>query len=165
MDMHSNARTCPNSRATIVDHVRAGCWSSDQAFTLGISVRTGYKWWQRFRTEGIAGLEDRSSQPHAIANRTSAEREQLVLRLRQCGEVAREIAVKLRMPRSTVSAILKRQGVSRLSDLTPPEPVRLDLKRRRRSSVLRARAKPLGLPSLRSAVTRARPAARRRRTD
>ncbi len=35
----------------------------------------------------------------------------------------------------------------------------------RRASALRARARPLGLPSLRSAVMRARPAARRRRTD
>jgi len=34
-----------------------------------------------------------------------------------------------------------------------------------RASVLRARARPFGLPSLRSAVTRARPAARHRRTD
>jgi transposase InsO family protein len=124
MDIHSNARTCPNSRATIVDHVRAGAWTSDQAFALGVSVRTGFKWWQRYRTEGPAGLQDRSSRPETIANRTSPGREQLVLRLRGCGLVAREIAAKLHMPRSTVSAILQRHGVGRLSDLQPPEPVR-----------------------------------------
>lgn len=124
MDMHSNARTCPNSRATIVEHIRAGAWSSDHAFALGVSVRTGFKWWQRFRAEGLTGLQDRSSRPKEVANRTSPQREQLVLRLRECGLSAREIAVKLRMPRSTVSAILKRLGVGRLSNLQPSEPVR-----------------------------------------
>ena len=44
----------------------------------------GYKWWQRFRKQGLAGLEDRSSRPHAIANQTCPERSELVLRLRQC---------------------------------------------------------------------------------
>ena len=124
MDIHSNARTCPNSRATIVDHVRAGAWSSDQAFALGVSVRTGFKWWQRFRAEGAPGLLDRSSRPREITNRTPLAREQLVLRLRECGLAAREIAAKLHMPRSTVSAVLKRHGCGRLSDLQPREPVR-----------------------------------------
>ena len=71
MDIHSNARTCPNSRATIVDHVRARAWCSDQAVAMGVSVRTGYKWWQRFREQGLAGLEDRSSRPHEIPNQTA----------------------------------------------------------------------------------------------
>jgi transposase InsO family protein len=124
MDIHSNARTCPNSRATIIDHMKAGAWSSDQAFALGVSIRTGFKWWRRFRNEGLAGLQDRSSRPEAIPNRTADEREQVVLRLRRCGLVAREIAAKLHMPRSTVSAVLVRHGLSRLSDLRPPEPVR-----------------------------------------
>src|SRR5262245_9266819 len=119
MDIHSNARTCPNSRATIVEHIRAGAWCSDQAFALGGSVRTGFKWWRRYRDEGGAGLEDRSSRPREIANQTAPERAALVLQLRRCRLTAREIAAKLRMPRSTVSAILKRQGQARLSDLEP----------------------------------------------
>jgi transposase-like protein len=123
MDLHSNARTCPNSRATIVEHVKAKAWSSDQAFAMGVSVRTGFKWWQRFREQGAAGLQDRSSRPHQVPNRTSQERTELVLQLRRDRLIAREIAVKLRMPRSTVSAVLKRHGLGRLSDLKPPEPV------------------------------------------
>lgn len=123
MDMHSNARTCPNSRATIVEHMMAGAWSSDQAFAMGVSVRTGFKWWRRFREGGLASLQDRSSQPIEIPNRTSPERTQLVLQLRQCRMLAREIAAKLHMPRSTVSAVLKRNGLGRLSALKPPEAV------------------------------------------
>jgi len=65
MDIHSNARTCPNSRATIVEHMKAKAWCSDQAFTMGVSVRTGFKWWRRFREGGLAGLQDRSSRPSA----------------------------------------------------------------------------------------------------
>jgi transposase InsO family protein len=123
MDIHSNARTCPNSRATIVEHVRAKAWCSEQAFAMGVSVRTGYKWWRRFREHGLAGLQERSSRPHEIPNQTSPERSELVLRLRGCRLTAREIAAKLRMPRSTVSAVLKRRRAGRLRELEPPQPV------------------------------------------
>ena len=123
MDVHSNARTCPNSRATIVGHLTAGAWCEDQAFALGVSVRTGFKWLRRFREEGAAGLLDRSSRPHQIANATTPERTELILQLRRCRQTAREISTKLRMPRSTVSAVLKRHGLGRLKDLEPPQPV------------------------------------------
>jgi transposase InsO family protein len=123
MNIHSNARTCPNSRAVIVDHVRAKAWSEDQAAAMGVSARTGFKWWRRFREAGAAGLIDRSSRPHRVPHRTSPERTALVLQLRRCRLTAQEIARKLRMPRSTVSAVLKRHGMGRLRDLAPAEPV------------------------------------------
>lgn len=123
MNIHSNARTCPNSRATIAAHAKAKAWCPDQAFVMGVSLRTGFKWWRRFREDGAAGLIDRSSRPHRIPNQTSPERTALVLQLRRCRLTAFEIATKLRMPRSTVSAVLKRHGLARLRDLEPPEPV------------------------------------------
>jgi transposase InsO family protein len=124
MDIHSNARTCPNSRAMIVEHLKARVWNEDQAFAMGVSVRTGFKWQRRFRHEGVAGLRDRSSRPHQIPNATTPERTELILQLRRCRLTAREISAKLHMPRSTVSAVLKRHGLGRLRDLEPPEPVR-----------------------------------------
>jgi transposase InsO family protein len=123
MNIHSNARTCPNSRATIVEHVKARAWSEDQAKDMGVSTRTGFKWWRRFREGGPSGLLDRSSRPHRSPNQTSPERTELVLRLRRCRLSAREIALKLRMPRSTVSAVLKRHGLGRLRALEPPKAV------------------------------------------
>jgi transposase InsO family protein len=123
MNIHSNARTCPNSRATIVGHVRAKAWSEDQAFLMGISTSTGYKWWRRHRDDGIQGLLDRSSRPHRIPNLTETARAELVVRLRRSRLTALEIATKLRMPRSTVSAVLKRAGLGRLRDLDPPQPI------------------------------------------
>jgi len=124
MNIHSNARTCPNSRATIIAHVKAKAWSADQAFAMGISTRTGYKWSRRYRDNGAKGLLDRSSRPHLIPNLTEPARAELVLRLRRCRLTALEIAGKLRMPRSTVAAVLKRAGLSRLRYLDPLEPVR-----------------------------------------
>src|SRR5262245_53471019 len=121
MNIHSNARTCPNSRATIVAHVKAKAWSADQAFTMGVSTRTGYKWSRRYRDHGIQGLLDRSSRPHQIPNLTTPARAELVVRLRRCRLTGLEIARKLRMPRSTVAAVLKRAGLARLRDLDPPE--------------------------------------------
>ena len=123
MNIHSNARTCPNSRATIADHVKAKAWSPEQAFTMGVSVRTGFKWWRRFREEGPSGLKDRSSRPRRSPRQTSPERSELVVKLRRCRLTAQEIATKLRMPRSTVSAVLVRSGLSRLRFLDPPQPV------------------------------------------
>jgi transposase InsO family protein len=123
MNIHSNARTCPNSRGVIVEHMQASAWSADVAATMGISARTGYKWFRRYREEGLAGLRDRSSRPHSMPSLTPDGRAELVIRLRRCRLTGREIGRKLRMPRSTVAAILKRAGLSRLRYLDPPEPV------------------------------------------
>jgi transposase InsO family protein len=123
MNIHSNAVTCPNSRATIVAHVQARAWSEDQALAMGVSTRTGFKWSRRYREEGSAGLLDRSSRPHTVANATEAQRVELVVQLRQSRLTAIEIARLLKMPRSTVAAILKREGFPRLRDLEPPEPI------------------------------------------
>jgi len=123
MNIHSNARTCPNSRAVIVEHMKAAAWSEDQAATMGVSIRTGFKWWRRYREAGVAGLMDRSSRPQRIPNQTSPERTELVLQLRRTRLTAHRIAAMLHMPRSTVSAILKRHELGRLRDLEPAEPV------------------------------------------
>jgi len=123
MNIHSNARTCPNSRAVIVDHLRASAWNEDQAGVMGVSVRTGFKWQHRYREEGAGGLVDRSSRPHSMPTKTPEDRSELIVRLRTCRLTAVEIARKLKMPRSTVAAVLKRTGKSRLRDLDPPEPV------------------------------------------
>jgi transposase InsO family protein len=123
MNIHSNARTCPNSRAVVVEHADASAWSEDQAAVMGVSVRTGYKWLRRYREEGPEGLTDRSSRPHSMPRLTPAARAELVVKLRNCRLTGREIAHKLRMPRSTVAAILQRAGLSRFKDLEPPDPV------------------------------------------
>jgi transposase InsO family protein len=124
MNVHSKARTTPFSRELIAHRMEEAAWSSDQAATLGISQRTAYKWLARYRAEGTAGLADRSSRPHVIPAITAGERQGVILELRRrCRMTGPQIARKLRMPRSTVAAVLKRAGVPRLRDLDPPQPV------------------------------------------
>ena len=49
----------------------------------GIAPKTGYKWLNRYRERGEAGLMDRSRAPHTSPARTSAEMEEVVCALRR----------------------------------------------------------------------------------
>jgi transposase InsO family protein len=124
MNIHKNARTTPQSRALIVQRVQAEHWPvSAVASAFGIAERTVYKWLARYRSHGPAGLQDRRSvarrRPHALSPAWLA----LIRLLRHGKLVAAEIAARLSVARSTVSAVLKRQGLSRLRYLNPPPPV------------------------------------------
>jgi transposase InsO family protein len=85
-------------------------------------VRTISKWLARFRAEGADGLLDRSSAPARVPHRTSEERTELIALLRRLRMTGAEIAEMLTMPLSTVSAVLTRIGLGKLSRLEPPEP-------------------------------------------
>jgi transposase InsO family protein len=123
MRIHGNARTCPHSRLLMCRRVIGRGWSlSEVAEAAGVSERTAAKWLSRYRAEGEAGLADRSSAPGEVANRTSEERVELVAALRRLRMTAAEIAEVLAMPLSTVSGILTRIGLGRLSRLEPLEP-------------------------------------------
>jgi putative transposase len=50
---------------------------------FGISRRTGYKWWRRFKQDGRAGLRDHSRRPHTSPRRTAQRWRQIVQRLRR----------------------------------------------------------------------------------
>jgi transposase len=123
MKIHGNARTCAHSRLLLCRRVLEQGWSLVQAGeAAGVSERTAAKWLARYRAEGEAGLADRSSAPAEVANRTSDERVELVAALRRLRMTAAEIAELLGMPVSTVSGILTRVGLGRLSRLEPLEP-------------------------------------------
>jgi transposase InsO family protein len=87
-----------------------------------VSVRTLSKWLRRYREEGEQGLLDRSSVPHSVPRRTGEERVAVIAALRRLRMTAAEIAETLSMPLSTVSAVLARIGLGKLSRLEPPEP-------------------------------------------
>ena len=123
MILHRNARTCPRSRRLLVDRVLVERWSlAAAAEAAGVSERTAWKWVDRFRRAGEAGLEDRSSAPHAVPGRTPADREQVILLLRELRFTTPEIAETLGMPLSTVGAVVSRHGLGRLPRLQPDEP-------------------------------------------
>ena len=80
-----------------------------------MSERTARKWVERYRAEGEAGLLDRFSAPHCVHNATPEERVQVIAALRRLRFTGPEIAELLAMATSTVSAVLRRIGLSKLS--------------------------------------------------
>jgi transposase InsO family protein len=123
MKLHANARTCPHSRRLAVGRVLEQSWTLRAAAeAAGVSVRTLSKWLRRYREEGEQGLFDRSSTPRSVPGRTPEERVLVIAALRRLRMTAAEIAEALAMPLSTVSAVLSRIGLGRLSRLEPPEP-------------------------------------------
>ncbi len=84
MTLHRNARTCPKSRRLLVDRVLDQGWSlRGAAEAAGISERRARHWLKRFKEEGPGGLEDRSSAPKPVPNKTPAERVQAIVALRE----------------------------------------------------------------------------------
>ena len=88
----------------------------------GVSERTCSKWVKRYLAEGEAGLVDRSSEPKSIPHRTPDELIEVIVVLRRLRMTGAEIAFCLGMALSTVSAVLLRVGLGKLSRLEPPEP-------------------------------------------
>jgi transposase InsO family protein len=87
---------------------------------MGISRATAHKWLRRFREEGVAGLQDRSSRPHHCPHRLASELENRVLQLRRdCRKGPIWIGQQLDLPASTVGRVLRRHLVPLLSHLDP----------------------------------------------
>ena len=123
MKLHGNARLSPMGRLVLCRRVLEGGWSLAQAAeAAGVSERTAGKWVGRFRAEGEAGLVDRSSTPVRVPGRTDEARIALIASLRRLRMTGAEIAECLGMALSTVSGILTRIGLGKLSRLQPPEP-------------------------------------------
>jgi transposase InsO family protein len=98
-------------------------WSlTAAAEAAGVSERSAWKWVDRYRREGEAGLEDRRSVPLSVPSRTPPEREELILQLRELRFTTAEIAATLGMPLSTVGAVVARNGLGKLPRLSPEEP-------------------------------------------
>ena len=121
MKLHANARTCPKSRQVMVRRFLAGRSREILAAEFAVSTRTVSKWVARHRAEGELGLVDRSSAPRRV-HRTDPDRVEAIAALRRLGMTGAEIAMCLAMPVSTVSAVLARIGLGKLSRLEPPEP-------------------------------------------
>ena len=125
---HRNARLTVHGRRLLVDRVEVQGWSvAATAESAGVSRATVYKWLRRWRAEGAAGLEDRTSRPHHSPRRIDPKLEQRILlarRRRRWGP--HQLEFYLGVPRSTAYKVLVRNGCSRLSDFDRPtrEPIR-----------------------------------------
>jgi transposase InsO family protein len=88
------------------------------AAAMGMSRDRAYVWWRRYREEGLAGLEDRSSRPRRSPTKTKPSRERRIVSLRiQRGLGPARIAGIVGLPASTVHRVLVRHGLNRLDHL------------------------------------------------
>ena len=117
MDVHKNARLTPRGREHMVSKVLGGQTSQAVSDAAGVCSRTTLKRVKRFKTEGPAGLQARSSRPRRLyppSPQVTIERIEALRRLRRTGKA---IAVETGVSPATVSRVLKRMGLNRPSAL------------------------------------------------
>jgi len=119
--IHANARLTLRARRDIVELMLVGYPVNEIAAQFSVSRQTVYKWWRRWRTEGDAGLWDRSSRPRSCPHQTPAQTERQILRLRQQRKLgpARIGGIVGKTP-STVHRVLCRHGMNRLAWMHRP---------------------------------------------
>jgi transposase InsO family protein len=123
MKLHANAALSLKGRRQLCRRVVEEGWTvTEAAAAAEVSVRCARRWVGRYRVEHELGLVDRSSAPRSIPHRTSERRIEAIAALRRLRMTGPEIAEVLDMACSTVSGILKRIGLGKLSRLGPPEP-------------------------------------------
>jgi transposase InsO family protein len=125
MNAHKNARLTPHSRAVMVRRVLEEDWTAKAAAAaFAVSERTVRKWLARYRAEGPAGLQNRPSRAKTVANRLAEPWIAMVERVRREYRLTgQEIALRLKLARSTVAGHLARLGIGKLDRLDPPAPV------------------------------------------
>lgn len=124
MDIHKNARLTPHGRGRLAKMILSGQTPEAASEAADVCPRTGRKWRDRFKQEGLAGLRDRSSRPHRLRKPTPPEVVERIASLRRQRMPANEIATTVGVSPSTVSRVLKRLGLSKLSALEPAQPPR-----------------------------------------
>jgi transposase InsO family protein len=139
VNTHHNARLTAWGRAQLVQRILVDHEPVQVvAAALHVSPPTIYKWCRRFRTEGPAGLLDRSSRPRHSPRAVAPRVVQRMIALRTARQTGPAIARTLGVPRATVGRWLHRAGLGRLRVPRPPivryqrerpgELVHLDLK-------------------------------------
>jgi transposase InsO family protein len=90
------------------------------AKAMGVSRQCVHRWLARFDNEGVAGLYDRSSRPHRMPTRTSADVEAAVVAARREHRRGQDwLGAELGLAPRTVARILRRHGLPRLCECDP----------------------------------------------
>jgi len=123
MNVHKNARLTPRGRERIIELDKSGQTPEAISQAVGVCPRTVRKWIDRYRREGLVGLQDRSSRPHRLRQPTPQAIVETIEQLRRQRWTGKQIAAETGVSPATVSRVLRRLGLHRLSALEP-EPVR-----------------------------------------
>jgi transposase InsO family protein len=141
MILHANAALSRRQRERLVALVLTGTTITAAALVVGCSRQTASKWVGRHRRG--EGLDDRSSRPHRSPRRTPARIEQAVLRARAELRLGpHPLGWALGLAASTVHAILRRHGRSRLT--TPRREPVVRYERERPGELVHVDVKKLG---------------------
>ncbi|NJD10507.1 MAG: transposase [Gemmatimonadetes bacterium] len=144
MNVPKCARLTPAGRALPVRRVvDEGLSAREVALAMGVSPGPAYKWVSRFKYEGEAGRQDRSSKPLHSPRRLGRCRRRQIEKLRRKRYTSPRIARELKLPISTVVVTLRRLGLERLSRLEPPRIV-IRHERSRPGELLHMDTKKLG---------------------
>ena len=125
VDTHNNAVLTPRGRARMVARVLEQGWSyRATARSYQIDPKSVRRWVQRYREHGAAGLVERRSTPLRQPRRTPRRVIRQLKALRRQRWAMARIGEHVERSRATVSRILQRHRLNRLSALEPAEPPR-----------------------------------------
>lgn len=124
MNIHKHARLTFARRLELVKQMTMQGLSAAQAgLVQGVTAQTARKWLGRYLSGGEAALADASSRPARSPRAIEESKALLIVELRKRRILQSRIARHAGVSASTVSRVLARAGLSRLSDLEPVEPV------------------------------------------
>ena len=125
MDTHENAPLTPKGRELMVRAVAEwGLSKAEAAHRFHTTPKTVAKWIRRFEAAGGEGLRERSSRPLSSPSQAPPAACERIEALRRQRHTGKQIAAEVGVSAATVSRILRRLGLNRLSALEPAEPVR-----------------------------------------
>ena len=123
MNTHKHARLTFARRLEMVkDLTEGGLSTTDAALKHGVTAPTVRKWLGRYLVGGEAALGDASSRPARSPKAIEPSKALLIVELRKRRMIQSRIARTAGVSESTVSRVLARAGLSKLSDLQPVEP-------------------------------------------
>jgi transposase InsO family protein len=124
MNIHKNARlTFARRLQMVLDMTQHGLSAFEAASRHGVTPPTARKWLGRYLAEGEMALADASSRPNRSPRAIDPGTAVLIVELRRRRMLQARIAKSVGVSEATVSRVLARAGLSKLSDLEPREPV------------------------------------------
>lgn len=124
MNTHKNARLTYLRRLEMVqDMTLRGVSAAQAGLAAGVSAVTARKWLGRYLVDGPAGLLDKSSRPAKSPGAIDPGGALAIVELRRKLFLQTRIATYMGVSKATVSRVLRRAGLSRLSDLQSDVPV------------------------------------------
>lgn len=117
--VHANACLTPKGRLRLARCVVDDGWTYARAAQrFQCSTATAKKWADRYRVDGQDAMADRSSRPHRSPRQLAQRRERRIIKVRFTRRWGpHRIAAHLRLPRSTVEAVLRRYRMPLLRHL------------------------------------------------